>query len=188
MLEAKCFFNFGWAFGAQVSWQSRDCHGILRGPSFVQSFLNGTSVEAKSFTPLCCCKRVAIVCYEIIALSIRAILRHSDPSAIIRSVVIIIIDSINLMKFRRSWPHICVEQSKRINPSFTNLYPPKTISFIRCRFGVKASGFHSSPYIIFWRFSKAMSDKVLVFFSSFVFHSLQLALRYSNHNNNLMKI
>lgn len=91
----------------------------------------------------------------LLALQIRSgvsrLCRSCGPTAIFRTIRPIIIDAFNCEIIRRSWPHVCIEIFKRIEPPVTNRDSSTSVS-VPVRFGfVRASLLHALPQIPFAR-------------------------------------
>ena len=70
------------------------------------------------------------------------------PSAIIRRIISIVVNTINAVEMRWSLTHIFVKVFKRVYPSGANLDSSATIAGIVFTFGVITSRFHPFPCVI----------------------------------------
>ena len=77
--------------------------------------------------------------------SVLSLLLACGPSAIVRSVISVIIYTVKGMFRRGLFAHVGKEVLERILPTVTNTNAPASVSDIMYRFRVEASGFHELP-------------------------------------------
>ena len=88
--------------------------------------------------------------------SICGLLFYCCPSTILRTVVTIIVDTVNTVT--RSWsrPHIFIEVFKRVFPLMAYSYTSTAISMITNIFWIVTTSLHIIPNAIFWSFTQIM--------------------------------
>lgn len=150
-ITARPFFKrFGLAVVGycQRRWASRllsQC--IFNRPTALESFTNGAFCDSNSSRPLGYITGNSVEGDRGIVRAVVALLPHSRPSAIFRTVWPVIINTVNSAAFW-SRPHISVKVFKRFKPSVTYKYASAAVSRVSGIVRVKASGFKANPCFI----------------------------------------
>jgi hypothetical protein len=82
--------------------------------------------------------------------SITRLLSSRGPPAIRRFVIAIVVDPIDRMLGRRTWPHVLQEVVER-EPSIADAYIPSSVSSILDVVLVETTGLHAVPGPVLWR-------------------------------------
>ena len=117
-------------------------------PSMSESTMKCVGFHAKSTRPLCYGKRSSMESYTPIAASIIMLLTYCSPSAIIRRITTIIINSVNAVFVRWPFAHVGDKGFNRV-PSATNLNPTPTVVFIVFIIRIIAAAFHIFQRCVF---------------------------------------
>lgn len=138
----------------------RLCKRVFNRPSSIKASSNGSFTNASSPFPFISCESLFVKCKKPSVSSVAAIFSGSHPSTILRRVISVIVDSVNLMLRSRSWPHICKKVFKRKAPSFTNTDSTCPIIFVALAVLIMTTSFHAIPDVKFWGFSHAVCSAV----------------------------
>ena len=111
-------------------------------PSTDKPISNGSVVDAYFFSPLLKCLSLAVCCKQAIISFVIGLNFHYYPATIFRSVIPIIVNSVNAVIERWSITHIIKEVIKRLKPAIANSYASTAIMFKTFFILIKASGFH----------------------------------------------
>lgn len=136
-------------------------------PSSQQSSFHSMMGHIYFFYPLSKALYLSIVFYQSIISFISTLFLGCSPTAIPRSIISIVINSINRIFWRRFFTHILKEVSKRITPAVTYLYSASPVITVSCAFLVIASLFHVNPRQIFWCSPLSMLEQSLRRFLTF---------------------
>lgn len=127
---------------ASLDWRSQ-C--LLYGPSFSDSRVNATGWKSQLVCPLLYCQSFAAKLKIMIVSSITRLLCYCGPSAVIRRIAKIVVNSVNAIFGSRARPHIGIEILKAVSPSLAYRNASIPIIFIRVLIGVFASRNNGTP-------------------------------------------
>lgn len=93
---------------------------MMQRPSSLEPSVHRLAVETCSLGQIFDGPCVAIEGVELRSSLIDSLFCRRGPSAVTRFVVAIVVHAINRMFGARTWPHVCVEGLKRVQPSLTD--------------------------------------------------------------------
>lgn len=131
-------------------------------PTSLDASSNYSAIESKFFAPLRLSKSYAFVGVNDSASLIRVILRASNPMTVRRAIVALVVNPVNLVFRRGTFPHVLKEGSKRVLPFIADFNTSATVVFKALMFRIKASCLYSVPTIILGSFDTAMDKVVLI--------------------------
>jgi hypothetical protein len=136
--------------------------------SFIRHPLVNTSGEKmigemQFFFPVFHALSLAVIGKQMISSGITTLLAHCRPSAIglfVRTTVVIRV-AIQRMLWTRATSHVFQEMLKGLHPAFTDGYPSAAIAHVVTITRIKATIFHTSPNVIFWRIPQTVRGETL---------------------------
>lgn len=158
-------------FAPLGTWNRWKGQGNTQRPSFFEPAPKGSFRYANSFSPFYCCECNTFIGNNSIVGAITSLFCKRSPTAVIWSVMTVIVNAVKLVLRRWSFTHVS-KKSGKIQPRVTDSDTSTTISAIRGSFGIEASGFHGTPDIKFWRIGTAMSQSIAFSHVTNFFHML----------------
>lgn len=120
-------------------------HGLIRIPSVPhQLFSEVANIDAVLFGDVAHYPALALVLHPSVIAFVDGLLGACCPSAIIRRVVAVIVDSVDRVVWRRLTAHISQKRREAISPLFAHRNASSTIARV---FPV-ASGFNATPAVV----------------------------------------
>lgn len=135
---------------------------VLKGPSSLESSSYRSVAHSNSSTPFSYSQSFFVKRKKLRVSSVTTIFSRSNPSTILRGVIPVVVDAVNLMFGARSFTHVCKKVFKRITPSFTNPDSSLSIIFVTLTVFIVAPSFHAVPDVKLWGFCHAMCPAIRV--------------------------
>ena len=134
-------------------------HGFSQGaahtPAPAQAHVDGGAIDAGPFGPGGYGQRFAFVGEQLGGALVAGLLRAGSPSAVIRRVRTVVVDSVEAGSNGPS-THIGVEVRKRVLPPLAHLYAAPPVAFVVGALGVVTTCFHALPSAVFGRSEHAV--------------------------------
>jgi len=129
----------------------RLCQYSLNWPPGLNTFAQITCINSCYLRPLGNTHSLPLEGYFGIRATVVPLLLYRSPSAIIWFIITVIIDTIQRVRWVRSWAHILIKSLKRHRPSFTYPDTPAAIMVVVLIILFCASMNHGVPGFVFWR-------------------------------------
>ena len=135
-------------------WRRSECFG--NAPAAAKSHKDGRNLYIEKRRPLGDCSALSLKLKDMVSSLIRALLGIRGPSAILRRVVSVCIESINGIATRWARPHVGKEGGEAFDPSIAHADTTAAVVLEIWNVLVKAPTFHGGPCAMLWAVAHSM--------------------------------
>ena len=128
---------------------NRSGNSLFNAPPQLKPILNGSGASPKAFCPVCPTQSFAVVSEPAVVPFVVRLLDMGGPTAIIFRVWPVIIATVYLVLWGRSWTHIFIKALKRVAPFVGHRYPSPAIVGVVLRLWILGPFNNAAPNAIF---------------------------------------
>lgn len=141
------------------SWNRAGRQCLRQCPAGPKPRLDRSTIHAQSLSPFNHGEAESVMGNYDIRSAVSRLLNSGRPSAILRGIGAIVIDAVQLVTRRWTWPHIGKEVIEE-SPTVTDCNAPCTVMLVSAGARIQTAGLHGPPDVVFGSVRAAMSQAV----------------------------